>query len=315
MSLKKHFCTSLFIVCCVQFTIGASSTKPHTPTSDQENRQSANSLEQLSGSLQSIAKQVEPSVVQIFNSAYATVAESDHLGTVVSQQRNSGSGIVVSSDGFIVTNAHVVQGARRLWVRLTKDVANAPTHLQDAKLVGMDQQTDLAVIKIDLTGLPFLRFADSSSLAQGQIVLAFGSPLGLENSVSMGVVSAIDRQLDSDSPLVFKQTDAAINPGNSGGPLVNTAGEVVGVSTFIFSKSGGSEGVGFAIPSNLAGSICRQSRDHHVHHHQIGIAIRAITPTLAQVLNLSIEDGVLIEDVAPQSPSMPNRFRTFASLP
>lgn len=177
MSLKKYCFTSVFIVCCVQFGLGASSEKAQAPTSDRDNRQTANSLERLSTSLQFVARQVEPSVVQIFNSAYAIEAESDRgVGTVVSQQRSSGSGIIVSSDGFIVTNAHVVQGARRLWVRLNKEVATAPTHLQDAKLVGMDQQTDLAVIKIDLTGLPFLIFADSSTLAQGQIVLAFGRP-------------------------------------------------------------------------------------------------------------------------------------------
>jgi serine protease Do len=262
------------------------------------------SLEQLSASLQSIAKQVEPAVVQIFNSAYAIEADSDsRVGTVVAQQRSSGSGILVTSDGFVVTNAHVVQGARRLWVRLNKDVANVPSHLQDATLVGMDQQTDLAVIKINATGLPFLKFADSNSLNQGQIVLAFGNPLGLENSVSMGVVSAVDRQLDPDSPLVYIQTDTAINPGNSGGPLVNTAGEVVGINTFIFTKSGGSEGVGFAIPSSLADPICRQLREHHVHHHQIGISVRAITPAMSQALNLPMQDGVLIEDVAPQSPA------------
>jgi len=168
----------------------------------------------------------------------------------------------------------------------------------------MDRQTDLAVLKIDLTGLPFLTFADSSNLNQGQIVLAFGSPLGLENSVSMGVVSAVDRQLNADSPLAYIQTDAAINPGNSGGPLVDTAGKVVGVNAFIFTKSGGNEGVGFAIPSNLVSSICRQIRtEHHVHHHQVGVFVRAITPALAQALNLSTEDGVLIEDVTPQSPA------------
>jgi len=168
----------------------------------------------------------------------------------------------------------------------------------------MDPQTDLAVIKIDVTGLPSLKFADSSLLNQGQIVLAFGSPLGLENSVSMGVISAVDRQLDADSPLVFIQTDAAINPGNSGGPLVNTSGDIVGINTFIFSKSGGNEGVSFAIPSSLVNSIGRQIRiEHHVHHHQIGIAVRAITPTMAKALKLPIEDGVLIEDVSPQSPA------------
>jgi len=263
-----------------------------------------NSLEQLSTSLQTVAKQVEPAVVQIFNSAYAIEAGNDsRIGAVVAQQRSSGSGILVSSDGIIITNAHVVQGSRRLWVRLNKDVTGVSSHLQDATLVGMDQQTDLAVVKINVTRVPFLKFADSTTLKQGQIVLAFGSPLGLENSVSMGVISAVDRQLDPDSPLVFIQTDTAINPGNSGGPLVNTAGEVVGVNTFIFTKSGGSEGVGFAIPSNMADSICRQIRQHHVHHHQIGISVRAITPPMAQALNLPIEDGVLIEDVAPQTPA------------
>ena len=299
MKRIRRYCLALVFVASMHGILIASAEKSHALATS-----SPSSLEQLSASLQSVAKQVKPAVVQIFNSAYAIEADSDHgLGTVVAQQRSSGSGILVTSDGFIVTNAHVVQGARRLWVRLNKDVANISSRLQDATLVGMDQQSDLAVIKINLSGLPFLKFADSSSLNQGQIVLAFGSPLGLENSVSMGVVSAVDRQLDADSPLVFIQTDTAINPGNSGGPLVNTAGEVVGVNTFIFTKSGGSEGVGFAIPSNLADSICRQIRQHHVHHHQIGISVRAITPPMAQALKLSIQDGVLIEDVAPQSPA------------
>lgn len=304
MSLNRYFCASLLIVCCVQLNLEAFSGKSRSATSAPTNRAPVNSLELLSTSLQTVAKQVEPAVVQIFNCAYEIETQTDRgVDTVVSQQRSSGSGIIVSSDGFIVTNAHVVQGARRLWVRLNKEASSAPAHLQDAKLVGIDQQTDLAVIKINLSGLPFLKFADSSSLEQGQIVLAFGSPLGLENSVSMGVISAVDRLLDADSPLVFIQTDAAINPGNSGGPLVNTAGEVVGVNTFIFTKSGGSEGVGFAIPSNLAASICAQIREHHVHHHQVGISVRAITPTLAQALGLQVQDGVLIEDVAPQSPA------------
>jgi serine protease Do len=295
--VRKRFLCVLSVVCLYATAQAKAEKRPPSPVAQ-------NSLEQLSASLQSIAKQVEPAVVQIFNSAYAIEADNDsRLGTVVAQQRSSGSGILVTSDGFIVTNSHVVQGARHLWVRLNKDVPNVPSHLQDATLVGMDPQTDLAVVKINLNGLPSLKFADSSQLNQGQIVLAFGNPLGLENSVSMGVVSAVDRQLDPDSPLVYIQTDTAINPGNSGGPLVNTAGEVVGVNTFIFTKSGGSEGVGFAIPSNLADSICRQIRQHHVHHHQIGISVRAITPVMAQALNLPVQEGVMIEDVAPQSPA------------
>jgi len=256
------------------------------------------SLEQLSTSLQSIAKQVEPSVVQIFSSSYTL----DRGGEVALQQRGSGSGILISSDGFIVTNAHVVEGSRQLQVRLNRAVSGMGGRLLNANLIGKDRQTDIAVIKVDRTGLPFLYFADSDSLSQGQIVLAFGSPLGLNNSVSMGVTSAVDRQLNVDDPAVYIQTDAAINPGNSGGPLVNTSGQVVGMNTLILSKSGGSEGVGFAIPSNLVKAICRQIRvDHHVHHHQIGISVRAITSAIAQALKLPVEDGILVDDVSPRS--------------
>lgn len=305
MATTMNLCRSWMIVWIVYWAqLSYTATPQKQQMSSAVKPPAANSLEQLSTSLQSVAKLVEPAVVQVFNSAYAIEADNDHsFGTVVAQQRSSGSGILISSDGFIVTNAHVVQGARRLWVRLNKEVVNVPAHVQDASLVGTDPQTDLAVIKINLNGLPFLKFADSSSLNQGQIVLAFGSPLGLENSVSMGIVSAVDRQLDPDSPLVFIQTDTAINPGNSGGPLVNTGGEVVGINTLILTKSGGSEGVGFAIPSNLAFSICRQIREHHIHHHQIGISVRAITPAMSQALNLPIQDGVLVEDVIPQSPA------------
>ena len=293
----------MLAACCTLLTLGASAQRARGASTGPDKTLVANPLEQLSSSLQSVAKQVEPSVVRILNSAYAIAGDSDRSGgAVVSQQRSSGSGILISADGYIVTNAHVVQGARRLQVRLNEAVPNVGGHVLNAKVIGMDRQTDLAVIKIDLTGLPFLTFGDSSNLNQGQIVLAFGSPLGLENSVSMGVVSAVDRQLDPDNPLVFVQTDAAINPGNSGGPLVDTFGKVVGINAFILTKSGGSEGVGFAIPSNVVSLICRQIRtEHHVHHHQVGIFVRAITPALVQALNLPTEDGVLIEDVAPQS--------------
>jgi serine protease Do len=305
MQVIKRSGILLLTIYCLHLSLQASPKKARAATYGPNKLPTANSLEQLSSSLEDVAKRVEPSVVRILSSAYAIENDADHSGgAAVAQQRSSGSGILVSSDGYIVTNAHVVQGARRLRVRLNKRVSKAGSHLVDAKLIGMDRQTDLAVIKIDLTRLPFLKFADSSNLNQGQIVLAFGSPLGLENSVSMGVVSAVDRQLNADSPLAYIQTDAAINPGNSGGPLVDTAGEVVGVNAFILTKSGGNEGVGFAIPSNLVSSICRQIRtEHHVHHHQVGIFVRAITPALARALNLPTEDGVLIEDVNPQSPA------------
>ncbi|HWO33138.1 MAG TPA: trypsin-like peptidase domain-containing protein, partial [Candidatus Acidoferrum sp.] len=176
--------------------------------------------------------------------------------------------------------------------------------LLEAKLVLADRDTDLAFLKVDATGLPTLELADSSELRQGQVVLAFGSPLGLDNSVSMGVVSSVARQLDPDSPTIYVQTDAAINPGNSGGPLVNTGGYVVGVNTLILTQSGGNEGIGLAIPSNVIRSVYNQVRkEGHVHHHGIGMSARNITPALAAGLDLSREDGVLIEDVIPQSPA------------
>src|SRR6202007_50777 len=131
----------------------------------------------------------------------------------------------------------------------------------DAMLVVVDRDTDLALLKIETSGLPTLELSDSSELRQGQVVLAFGSPLGLDNSVSMGVVSSVARQLDPDSPAIYVQTDAAINPGNSGGPLVNTSGQVVGVNTLILTQSGGNEGIGLAIPSNVVRSVYNQVRN------------------------------------------------------
>jgi len=185
MNLSIRFRIAFLLICCMLFTVKASSQKSHTPTSASTNRLVTDSLEQLSASLPSLSRQVEPAVVQIFNSAYAIEADSERNGgSVVSQEPSSGSGVLISADGFIVTNSHVIQGARRLWVRLDKQVPGVSTRSQSAQLVGMDPQTDLAVIKIDVTGLPSLKFADSSLLNQGQIVLAFGSPLGLENSVA-----------------------------------------------------------------------------------------------------------------------------------
>jgi serine protease Do len=293
----------LLALVCAHCSLAAEAQNKPAAAARPVRPSSASSLEEFSSSLQTIATQVEPAVVQIFTSSLSIESDSAQGGgAVATQQRSSGSGVLISSDGYIVTNAHVVEGARRLRVRLYRTVPNTSSHFVSARLIGMDRQTDLAVIKVDLGGLPFLAFSDSDHLNQGQIVLAFGSPLGFQNSVSMGVVSSVARQLTPDDPLVYIQTDAAINPGNSGGPLVDTSGKIVGINAFIITKSGGSEGVGFAIPSNLVKSICRQIRtEHHVHHHQIGIFVRTISPALAQGLNLPTEDGILIEDVMPQS--------------
>ena len=269
------------------------------------------SLQQLSSSMELLSKRVSSSVVQVFSTGYSLDTDRDHSNTnLFSRRSSSGSGIIIASDGWIVTNAHVVQGSRRIRVRLQQDDSSALQSgrsghaLLEAKLVLADRDTDLAFLKVDATGLPALELSDSSDLRQGQLVLAFGSPLGLDNSVSMGVVSSVAMQLDPESPTIYVQTDAAINPGSSGGPLVDTAGHVVGVNTLILSQSGGNEGIGLAIPSNVIRSVYNQVRNEgHVHHHGIGISARNITPALASGLGLSGEDGVLIEDVMPESPA------------
>jgi serine protease Do len=267
-------------------------------------------LQQFSTSMELLSKRVSPSVVQIFSTGYSLDTDREHSNTnLFSRRSSSGSGIIIAADGWIVTNAHEVEGSRRIRVRLNQEVSASQNGISrhallEAKLVLADRDTDLAFLKVDAAGLPALELSDSSDLKQGQVVLAFGSPLGLDNSVSMGVVSSVARQLDPDSPTIYVQTDAAINPGNSGGPLVDTRGHVVGVSTLILTQSGGNEGIGLAIPSNVIRSVYNQVRNEgHVHHHGIGMSARNITPALASGLGLSREDGVLIEDVIPQSPA------------
>jgi serine protease Do len=293
---------------------GKQSSKASTPgqTKHPIVDRSVDPLQQISASMESLSKRVSPGVVQIFATGYNLDGDREHRNTDLSSRSSiSGSGIIIAPDGWIVTNAHVVQGGRRIRIRLTQEAASSTPHggashqaLFEAKLVVADRDTDLALLKIEATGLPTLELSDSSDLKQGQLVLAFGSPLGLDNSVSMGVVSSVARQLDPDSPTIYVQTDAAINPGNSGGPLVDTSGHVVGINTLILTQSGGNEGIGLAIPSNVVRSVYNQVRNEgHVHHHQIGLLARNITPALASGLGLDREEGVLIEDVLPETPA------------
>lgn len=168
----------------------------------------------------------------------------------------------------------------------------------------MDRDMDVAVIKIDRTGLPSLQFGNSDAIRQGELVMAFGNPRGLEGSVSMGIVSSTARELHPDDFLAYIQTDAPINPGNSGGPLVDARGRVVGINTFILSDSGGSEGLGFAIPSSMVRTVYTQlRREGHVHRGRIGIYVQTITPALAEGLELPRDWGVLVGDVAPEGPA------------
>jgi len=301
----------LFIALTIVPIYGAAQTEQPGRSAETAKVLKNDPLHVFSESVQALTANVTKSVVQVLTSGYALSSENQKTDTAyLAPERGIGAGVILSPDGFIVTNAHVVQGARRIRVRLQGMEKQSPAAMSqtlgaiEAKLVGLDRQTDLAVLKIDMTGLPALPLADSSELKQGQIVFAFGSPLGLENSVTMGVVSSTARQIDPGNPSIYIQTDAPINPGNSGGPLVDVDGRVVGINTFILTQSGGNEGLGFAIPSDVVRNIFDQIRtEGHVHRGQIGVFARTISPELAQGLHLPVSHGVLLDDVAPGSPA------------
>jgi len=269
-------------------------------------------LEEFSTSVQNLTARVSPSVVKIQVTRYRAAEEGSNTDVVSGKQEAIGSGVIVDPEGYIITNAHVVQAAQKIQVSLQPSgeqsianvVAQGYTKPREANLVGVFKEGDLALIKIPGGKLPALPLADYGKLRQGQVVFAFGSPSGLQNSVSMGVVSSIARQPDPDSPFLYIQTDAPINPGNSGGPLVNTAGEVVGLNTFILSQSGGNEGVGFAVPSLLIKWVWPELQKRgHVDRTTIGVGLQTINPLLSNALKLNVTSGVLISDVATDGPA------------
>lgn len=307
MSLKTFTSALLLLLTlCAQ-------NQPATPAPVQ--KPAAISLGELSLSLEKLTARVRPAVVQVFTTSYGP--SSDEAGDstpagLLTKQRATGSGFLISADGYIITNNHVVENGRRIQVKLPSPrpssgnpaAARRDGKLVAAKIIGTDKTSDLAVLKIEGTSFPHLALGDSDRLRQGQLVMAFGNPLGLEGSVSMGIVSSVARQLKPDDPMVYVQTDAPINPGNSGGPLIDAEGRVVGVNTFILTQSGGSEGLGFAVPGNVVRTVYQQiKKDGHVHRGQIGVYAQTITPLLAQGLNLPRETGVILSDVAPGGPA------------
>jgi serine protease Do len=262
----------------------------------------------FSAMLQDLVVQVDPAVVQVLTRGFAS--QEDGETSLLRSRRGNGSGVVVDPSGYIVTNAHVVGNARDVQVLLPEladgeqpfsSVIKPSGRLLPAQVVGMDRETDIAVLKIAGDNLPHLRFADSEKVRQGQVVIAFGSPFGLENSVTMGIVSSVARQVRTDDPMIYMQTDAAINPGNSGGPLVDAEGRIVGINTFIVSPTGANDGVGFAVPANIAQAAYEQIRkDGRVRRGQMGVVAQSITPAMAEALALPQPWGVVLSDIVPK---------------
>jgi len=214
------------------------------------------------------------------------------------QSNSTGSGFIISSDGYILTNAHVVDAADEVDVKL-----NDKREFK-AKVIGTDKRTDIALLKIDATGLPFVKTGDPNKLKVGEWVVAIGSPFGFENSVTAGIVSAKGRSLPDENLVPFIQSDVAVNPGNSGGPLFNLKGEVVGVNSQIYSRTGGFMGLSFAIPIDVANDVATQLRaSGKVKRGRIGVMIQAVTKDLAESFGLPKAEGALVSSVEKGSPA------------
>jgi len=212
--------------------------------------------------------------------------------------RGEGSGFIVDANGIVLTNAHVVQDAKEVMVKLTDKREFI------AKVLGSDEKSDVAVLKIDARNLPTVRLGDPSSVKVGEWVVAIGAPFGFENSVTQGIVSAKGRVLPDGSYVPFLQTDVAINPGNSGGPLFNLDGEVIGINSQIYSRSGGYQGVSFSIPMDVAMNVANQLRDNgHVSRARLGVTIQSLDQGLAQSFGLDTAKGALVASVEKDSPA------------
>jgi serine protease DegS len=215
------------------------------------------------------------------------------------REQSLGSGVIVTGDGYVLTNHHVVEGAQDIRVTL------ADGRELQAELVGADPQTDLAVLRLPGSGFPLAPFGDSSKVEVGEVVLAIGNPFGLGQTVTMGIVSAVGRANVGIAEYEdFIQTDAAINPGNSGGALVSARGDLIGINTAIFTESGGYMGIGFAVPGNMARQVIDQLVTRgRVTRGYLGVVVQEVTPMVARRLNLGVQRGVLVADVAPDGPA------------
>jgi len=283
----------------------------------QSSGQDHNPLAQLSEALQRVITRVTPAIVTVEVAGYARSDDdsddsdpAQHDNYKVSKAHCLGSGVILDANGYIITNAHVVDGARRLRVTLDEKLRRSHAHVVggltsvvfEARIIGVFVEADLALVKIDATGLPTVPIANSDTLQPGQLVFAVGSPEGFKNSVSMGVISAVGRDSESEGGANFIQTDAALSSGSSGGALVDTNGDLVGITTFRVTEGGGNEGLGFALPSKLVQSIFQDLKNTgHVAYGGIGVTVQNVTPTLARGLRISQDWGTIVSDVAPGS--------------
>ncbi|OZA07784.1 MAG: 2-alkenal reductase [Methylotenera sp. 17-45-7] len=271
--------------------------KEHALVVDQNN---TTQLATPAGSYRHAAKKAMPSVVNIFTTKAPTPNPHEKFLDDPSQPENSlGSGVIVSTKGLILTNNHVIATADSI------EVALSDGRKMSAKVVGTDPDTDLALIKVDADNLPAITFASSDKLSVGDVVLAIGNPFGVGQTITQGIVSALGRtHLGINIYENFIQTDASINPGNSGGALIDTEGNLVGVNSAIYSRSGGSMGIGFAIPATLARQVTEQIiAQGNVTRGWIGIEAQDITPELAESFKLSRPQGALIAGVLRASPA------------
>jgi serine protease Do len=267
------------------------------------------SPQDLSRTFINVAKQIKPAVVNIDvveKTKRASIRMPEGFPQIPGfsdtprRQKGTGSGVVISSDGYILTNNHVAGDAEQINVKLSDG------REFKAKLVGKDNETDLAVVKIDAQNLSFARLGNSDSLEQGEWVIALGSPFGLQQTMTAGIVSATGRDLGAGAGQFtnYIQTDASINPGNSGGPLVNMQGEVVGINTLIFSQTGTSAGIGFAIPSNLATKVYAQLiKSGKVTRAYLGVFLQPVSPSLARTVGYTGTDGAVVNDLTTDSPA------------
>ena len=252
-----------------------------------------------------IAKTVKPAVVNVSVRGVERKAEGpaeelmERFGRSPKRTlRGMGTGFVINADGYVVTNNHVVDGASEIRVKFSDGRELV------GKVVGQDEKTDLALVKVEATGLPVIPMGDSSKLEVGEPVMAIGNPFGLEQTVTTGIVSATGRVIGSGPYDNFIQTDASINPGTSGGPLINARGEVIGINTAIFSRGGGSVGIGFAVPSSLAKTVITQLADHGtVERGWLGVSIQPLTKELAASFKRGDTSGALVSAVMDGSPA------------